>query len=90
MNLELEQLKMKLAELEQALLATDPQMPLFLKQVHSTLLQYPELVHILQPEERAIVISGLKVMANTDVIAPIAQKSARSAIKKKEFSLDDI
>lgn len=83
----LDAIKMQVAELEQALLANDPQMPQYLKRIHSNLLQHPELVHIIQPSERATIIAGLGQL--TGVVIKAVEKKA-AAKKLASHTVDDI
>lgn len=84
---ELAAIRMSVAELEQKLLASDPEMPQYLKRIHSNLLTYPELVHLLRDEERAVIISGLSRLTGT----VIAASEKKAAIKKlATHTVDDI
>lgn len=70
-----EQLILKIAELEQALLSQHPQMPMYLKQIHGELLKYPELVHIMNNEQRSILIKALEKQTGASVFAALKTKS---------------
>lgn len=48
----------KLKQLEDALLASDPQMPVHLKEIHKYLIQYEELAHLLSEEQIAVILEG--------------------------------
>ena len=78
---------MEIAELEQMLLANDPQMPAYLQRIHMNLLKYPELVHIIQPEQRATIIDGL--MQQTSVMLSESVAKASKTTKTKQLKFDD-
>ena len=76
------ELKEKVASLEAALLSRHPTMPTLLKQVHSTLLQYPEQVTILSPEERATIIKGLSHHTGVKFAEAATKKPSASKLLK--------
>lgn len=84
---ELAAIRMSVAELEQQLLANDPQMPQYLKRIHAALLTHTELTHLLKDEERAVIIAGLSKL--TDVIITVAEKKT-VAKKLASHTVDDI
>ena len=69
-----EHISMKIAELEQAMLSAHPQMPMYLKQIHAELLKYPELVHIMDNEQRSILIRALEKQTGASVFAALKSK----------------
>jgi len=69
-----EQITMKIAELEQAMLSQHPQMPMYLKQIHQELLKSPELVHIMTNEQRAVLIRSLEKQTGVSVFAALKAK----------------
>lgn len=86
-------LAMQFAELEQALLAKDPEFKNILRQIHRHLGQEPELVTQMTEEEIQMVVSGLVVFANAEIVAPAAAKTAKAKIaaaKKQPISADDL
>ena len=85
---EIEQLQMRIAELDAALETANPQMPQFLKLIHTELLKAPELVHMLSNEERATIISGLMKQTGVEVIA--ATKAKRSPAVKVQANLSEL
>jgi len=87
MSAEFDAIRMQIAELEQALLANDPQMPQYLRRIHANLLTQPELVHILKDEERAVIIQGASRL--TGVIISASEKKATSK-KLATMTADDI
>lgn len=74
-------LKMKLAELEQALTEKLPEFRTILRDIHSKLRQDPECVTAMSEDEIGVIVSGLVHHANVEVIAPKAVKSAKKAAK---------
>lgn len=86
-------LAMQFAELEQALLAKLPEFKTILRDIHRHLGQEPELVTQMSEQEIQMVVSGLVVFANAEIVEPAAQKSAKAKIKeasKKVISADDL
>lgn len=86
-------LAMQFAELESALLATDPEFKTILRQIHRHLGQEPELVTQMTEQEIQMVVQGLIVFANAEVVAPAAAKTAKAKIaaaKKQVISADDL
>jgi hypothetical protein len=80
------QLDAKLTALEQALVADDPLMPGHLKAVHTQLIQFPELIQLLQPEDYGKVIAAhSKYTGQVLVSAKVAKAST-----KRKVSIDDI
>lgn len=69
-----EHISLRIAELEQALLSQHPQMPMYLKQIHSELLKSPELVHIMTNEQRSILIKALEKQTGTSVFTALKAK----------------
>lgn len=52
------ELEPKLAALEAALLAADPKMPTHLREIHSYLIQFEELAHLLTEDQIAIILDA--------------------------------
>lgn len=78
-----QQLQEKVASLKTALLDKHPQMPILLREIHSTLKKYPEQVTVLSEEEVAVIVSGLMKQTGTE-FAVAAQKGPgnKSAVSK--------
>ena len=86
-------LAMQFAEMETALLAADPKFKLILRDVHRTLGKEPELVTQMTEEEISLVVRGLVVFANAEIVEPAkakAVKAGQAAMKKKAISADDL
>lgn len=86
-------LAMKFAELEETLLARDPQFKVILRDIHRHLGQDAELVTQMTEEEIAMVVTGLVLFANTEIVEVAKAKSVKKAVaeaKKKVISADDL
>lgn len=86
-------LAMQFAELEQALLARDPTFKTILRQVHQHLGKDAELVTMMTEEEVALVVGGLVLFANTEIVEPAKAKTVKKAVaaaKKVVISADDL
>lgn len=86
-------LAMQFAELEAALLAQQPEFKTILRQIHRHLGQEPELVTQMTEQEIQLIVSGLVVFANAEIVAPAAEKTAKAKIaaaKKQPISADDL
>lgn len=86
-------LAMEFAELEAALLSNQPEFKTILRQIHRHLGQEPELVTQMTEEEIRVIVSGMIVFANAEIVAPAAAKTAKAKIaaaKKQVISADDL
>ena len=84
------QLQQKFGELEQAILARHPTLPVLLREIHTALRAQPENVTLASEEEIAIVVQGLKIQTGVE-FAAAAQKgtSAKAANAKiKQLGAD--
>ena len=81
------QLKEKVASLSDAILSKHPTMPTLLREIHTTLLKYPEQVTILFEEDINIIVSGLSVQTNTTFAAAISKPAAAKSLTAKIKSL---
>ncbi len=66
----LDQLRMRISDLSEALDTAHPGMFSYLKDIHSQLLKAPELVHMLDNEERSKIIKGLEVKTGCSITSP--------------------
>jgi hypothetical protein len=92
-NLSTHPLAMQFAELEAALLAQQPEFKTILRQIHRHLGQEPELVTKMTEQEIQLIVSGLVVFANAEIVAPAVAKSTKAKIaaaKKVPISADDL
>lgn len=81
-----QQLSQKVEELGSLILQQHPTMPVLLREIHSTLLKYPEQVTLLKESEINTIVSGLQVQTGvffaSVVTKPKESKSATARIKK--------
>lgn len=68
-------LDMNLASLEQALLAKDPMMPVHLRNIHATIIAYPESVHLLEDKDVASLIDAAEAHTMTKIVSDSAKKA---------------
>ena len=83
-TMEAEQLLAQIAGLSQALEEANPDISTYVKQIHRNLIQYPELVHILKPEQVQVVVKGVMQTNGEQILA------ATKAKKPKRESLADL
>ncbi len=76
------QVREKLATLEAALLDDTPNIPILLRDIHSTLKQDPDVVTILTEEECAILVKGLKKQTATEIATKAVKKTSKKAMSK--------
>lgn len=82
----------RIAELQQAMEGQFPSFPDLLKKVHTTLKEYPDTVHFLEPAERATIVQACFQQAQVSIQAA-NKKSGRSAStgkKLKDVNVEDI
>lgn len=78
----------KLAQLEEALLAGTPNMPTLLRDIHRKLKQDPDTVTLLSEEECSILVRGLKKQTSTEIATTAIKKGTKKAISK--LTVDDL
>lgn len=83
---EITNIKMKIADLEQSILAAHPRLPLLLKDIHSILKADPTNVTLLSEEDIGILVSGLKRQTQTEIAATASKKK----VSLKTTSVDDL
>lgn len=90
MNLEmsLDQMKIKerIAQLQDAILSTHPSLPIILKDIHTLLKGDPACVTLLEEDEIAAIVSGLKKQTLTE----ITQATLKKKTSLKNVSLADL
>lgn len=77
------ELKSKIAELQTAIHTAHPTMPTLLRDIHTKLKQDPANVTLLDEEDIATIVSGLKVQTNTEISSGTKKSSTGSAASKK-------
>jgi hypothetical protein len=91
--LDIEGIKIKIAELETAINTAIPGYSGILKEIHTNLKDQPELLYRLEDEQIAVIISGLEKYHNVEIVAAKSDKEAKKVISKKQGSLlgaDDV
>lgn len=83
----MQDLMLRMATFEQALLAKDPMMPQHLKMSHQVLIQYPETVHLLDNADIAKLLEAAQVLARTQVVQEAAKGKGAS---KKKMTAEDL
>lgn len=68
----------------------DPEIPNHIRTIHKSMKQYPELCHLLSPQQIQIFVVGLKSVTQTELVAATAKKPAAKRGAKINVSLDDI
>lgn len=87
----LAELSEKISSLETAFKQSHPAMDSLLQTIHRNLQKDPELVHILKPEQTAIIFAALQKKTNTKIVQETV-KSASSGRNKglKNLGLEDL
>lgn len=75
-----QQIQEQIAQLKEALIASNPGMPTMLRTIHKALQADKDIVTLLTPEEVGILVSGLMKQTNT-VIATAATKKTTKSLK---------
>ncbi len=77
----IDQLKMQVAELEQAILSAHPTLPVLLQQIHRAIKADPEQVTLLSEEEIGVIVNGLSKQTATEIATSISTKRTGKSIK---------
>ena len=80
----------KIAELSQALEENNPSIATYVKDIHRNLLQFPELVHILQPEQVQTIVKGIEQVNGEKIAEEAKPKTRASKSSSKKESLADL
>jgi hypothetical protein len=85
-------IKAKILEMNEALLAANPRMPLLLRDIHIHLQKDPELVTIITEEEIGMIVNGLKKQTQTTLVTAVIKQSTSAVTKKKlsNLTVDDL
>ena len=78
----------KLAQLEEALTASTPNMPVLLRDIHRELKADPDVVTILSDEECSILVRGLKKQTSTEIATKAIKKTTKKAASR--ITVDDL
>lgn len=84
-----DQIKEQILSLQTALLEANPGMPTMLRTIHTALSKDKDIVTLLTPEERGIIVQGLMKQTNT-VIATAVMKKSKNTKALKNLTLDDL
>lgn len=76
------ELRIKVAELENALLTAHPMIPMLLRTIHTQLRKDPEIVTIMSPEEIGVVVNALKHQTKTEITTTLVKSSGTSVTAK--------
>lgn len=87
LNLEI---KTKLDALQEALLSSNPEMPVLLRDIHRTLKAQPDQVTLMTEEEIHIVIQGLEKQTNSHIAASVTKPSAAKKASLKNVTTEDL
>lgn len=82
-------IKLKISELESALLSSHPQIPDLLRVIHKSLQADPEVVTLLKPEEIRVIVNGLEKHTKTELVETTA-KSVKKTKVPKNITADDL
>ena len=86
-SMEADVLLNKIAELSQRLEEANPDITNYVRDIHRNLLQYPELVHILKPEEVVTIVKAIEIN-NGEKILDETKKTKKATGTKKESLAD--
>jgi hypothetical protein len=76
-------LKEKVLALSSAILAKHPTMPTLLREIHTTILKYPEQVTLLNESDIGIIVSGLQLQTGTTLAASVSKPAAAKSVAAK-------
>ena len=83
----MQDLAIKMGQLQTSLLAADPMMPNHLRESHRLLITYPETVHLLDDSEIALLVQAAEKHTNTQIVSAVAKGKGSS---KKKIGADDL
>lgn len=81
----------RLKHMEDKMLQQDPLLPVHLGAIHSTLIQYEELVHLLSDDEIRVLVSAQKKHMGVQLIKEaVSKKAGPKTVKRGETIADDL
>ena len=83
-----DQLKEQIAQLQDALLLSNPGMSTMLRTIHTALAKDKDIVTLLSPEEVGTLVSGLMKQTNTIIATGIVKGAGKKS--SKNISVDDL
>ena len=84
-----QQLQEQILSLQSALISANPGIPTMLRTIHTALRVDKDLVTLLSPEEKGVIVQGLMSITNT-IIATAAVKGTGSKKALSKLTLDDL
>ncbi|MCA3035490.1 MAG: hypothetical protein ING33_09870 [Rhodocyclaceae bacterium] len=63
--------KISIAGLQEKLLASSPEIPLAIREIHTIFSSDPEVVTLLAPQEIGVIVSGLKKYMNVTLVEKV-------------------
>jgi hypothetical protein len=88
--MEMNSLLEKVAALSKAIDTEHPTLKSLLTEIHATLLENPDQVTILKPEDISVIVNGLAVTKNEVLFTETKKKVASDKRKLKDMPLEDI
>lgn len=85
-----EQIQEKILSLQNALLEKHPQMPVLLREIHTTLKNDPAIVTLMSEDEIAIIVSGLKAQTSTQILVGATKTSAAKTKALSKVATSDL
>lgn len=76
----------KLAILEGQVVAKAPGIASYLQDINRNLRQYPELVHLLNDDQLAVITQGLLFLTNTNMVQIAASGKSRKTLSTEELT----
>lgn len=83
------ELEPKLKALEEALLKADPKMPTHLREIHSYLIQFEELAHLLKEDQIAVILEAQQKKVGI-ILAEETKKGKTGGSKSKPITADEL
>lgn len=85
-----EQIKARINQLDEALKAAHPQMPILLREIHKTLKEDPAVVTLLAEEDIATIVRGLEKQTNTFIAASMSKPTAAAKKALSKVTSNDL
>lgn len=74
-------IKNKVLELQEQVLAAHPRMPVLLQEIHKILKADPDNITLLDDEDIGIIVSGLAQHAKVEIVAAAIKTPKKAALK---------
>jgi hypothetical protein len=82
-----DQIMQRLAYLQEAMVAQDPQIKGHLKEIHRLMITHEELVHLLSDDDIAKIMGAQQVVTNTTLVAALSGTKGKATASKKAAGL---